>query len=55
MVVSRQKVAQNARIQLADRRRLSATRLPEKRKDQLELVGKEEKNENSIKKTNQPY
>lgn len=42
MVVSRQKVAQNARTQLADRRRLSATRLPEKRRDQLELVGKNE-------------
>ena len=28
--------------QLADRRRLSAIRLPEKRRDQLELVGKNE-------------
>ena len=42
MVVSRQRVAQNARTQLADRRRLSATRLPEKRRDQPELVGKNE-------------
>jgi len=42
VVVSRQRVAQNARTQLADRRRLSAIRLPEKRRDQLELVGKNE-------------
>lgn len=51
MVVSRQRVAQNARTQLADRRRLSATRRLEKRRDQLELVGKNEQSRTKKKGT----
>ena len=42
VVVNQAKGGSNARTQLADRRRLSATRLPEKERDQPELVGKNE-------------